>query len=160
MIHLTADIPKDNMSTQNPRYPYTGMHRFPRLRLLYRYSVGGVLAFTFELFLLYLLLPLLPYYFAVPMAFAGATLAQYAVCHWWVFGGSGRAIPLEYTYFILILGSGLMLATLLTAALVEFAGLNVFAARIAAAAVTGLFDFYLNAKFNFRSHAFLRPPQR
>ena len=128
------------------------------LRLLYRYSTSGVISFIFELVLLTILLSTLsiPYYFSVPIAFALATTAQYAICHWWVFKRSGRRIPREYSYFFAILFTGLLWATLLVALLVQTLNLEVYLARILAAVFTGLWSFYLNARFNFRAHPFLR----
>jgi putative flippase GtrA len=125
---------------------------------LYRYSVSGVTSFILELLLLTLLLLALslPYYVAVPLGFAVATTAQWLICHWWVFTRSGRRVPREYSYFFAILFTGLVWATLLVAIFVQTLGLDVYAARILAAVFTGLWSFYLNARFNFRAHAFLR----
>lgn len=126
--------------------------------LFLRYSISGFLSFACELILLYFLLFAFgqPYYYAVPLAFFIATTVQWAICHWWVFRSSGRHLETEYTYFVAILISGLFWTTVLVALLVHFFDLDVLLARIVAGCFTGLWDYYLNARFNFRAHPFLR----
>jgi putative flippase GtrA len=134
------------------------MQRWKQLILLYRYGISGVSSFLLELGVLYVAVQIcgLSYLVAVPLAFVLTTVAQYGICHWWVFRHSGRRMRLEYGYFFLILCSGLVWATLLVALFVQTLGLNVYEARALAGVFTGLWDFYLNARFNFRAHAFLR----
>ena len=129
-----------------------------RLRLFIRYNISSFLTFVLELLVLYVLVQefLLAYYIAVPISFALTTTAQWVMCHWWVFKRSGRRVPIEYVYFWTILLSGLFWATIFVAIFVQLFGLDVYVARIAASPLTGLWDFYLNARFNFRAHPFLQ----
>ena len=128
-----------------------------KLKLFYRYSVSGLVSFALELLVLYALIQLLSwsFYIAVPLAFALTTTAQWVVCHWWVFKKSRRPMEIEYGYFFVILLSGLFWATLLVALFVRAFGMDVYIARILAGPFPGLWDFYLNARFNFRAHPFL-----
>jgi putative flippase GtrA len=128
-----------------------------KLRLFLRYSGSGLVAFLFELGLLYFFIEVLAlhYLIAVSLAFAFAATAQYAVCHWWVFKKSRRSLRVEYEYFLGIRIAGVLLTLVLVALFVQVAGLNIYAARILSSLFTGLFGFYLNARFNFRAHPFL-----
>jgi len=123
-----------------------------------RYSAAGISAFIFELGLLYVLLRLLEgtSYFSVAIAFVIATVFQYGICHLWVFGSSRRPMRIEYIYFASIMLSGLLWAVGLTALFVDVLGISVIISRAISGIFTGLWDFYLNARFNFRAHAFLR----
>ncbi|MDO8552235.1 MAG: GtrA family protein [bacterium] len=123
-----------------------------------RYSAAGLTSLGFELLLLSALLRLLeaPYYISVSIAFVVATIFQYEACHWWVFGSSSRSVSKEYIYFAMILLSGLVLTDGLVILFVNTFGLSVVMARLIVAVFVGLWDFYLNARFNFRVHAFLR----
>jgi len=129
-----------------------------QLKFFYRYSVSGIASFALELGVLYVCIQgfALSFYIAVPLAFVLTTTAQWIICHWWVFKRSGRKADVEYVYFFTILFSGLILTTLLVALFVQTFGLDVYIARIIASPLTGLWDFYLNARFNFRAHPFLR----
>lgn len=123
-----------------------------------RYSAAGLASLGFELVLLYGLLHFLnvPYYVSVSIAFIVSTIVQYGVCHLWVFGNSGRPLQTEYVYFASILLTGLLLTNVLVILFVNVFAMSVVLARLASGIFTGLWDFYLNARFNFRAHAFLR----
>ena len=131
---------------------------FQECKFFLRYSAAGLTALGFELLLLGALLKFFsaPYYVSVAISFVVSTVAQYGVCHWWVFGSSRRPLQTEYTYFALILLSGLLLTDGLVVLFVSILGMDVILARLISAVFVGLWDFYLNARFNFRVHAFLR----
>ena len=126
--------------------------------IFFRYSVAGITSLGFELLLLGALLKFFfaPYYISVAIAFVTATVFQYGACHLWVFGSSKRPMPQEYMYFALILLSGLLLTDGLVVLFVNMFGMAVIVARLIVSVFVGLWDFYLNARFNFRVHAFLR----
>ena len=135
------------------------MNKFLKECIIFaRYSASGISAFVFELGLLYGLLRFLnvPYYVSVAIAFVIATVFQYGICHWWVFGNSRRPVRIEYIYFASIMATGLLLAVGLTALFVNVFAMSIIVARTISSLFTGLWDFYLNARFNFRAHAFLR----
>jgi putative flippase GtrA len=126
--------------------------------LLFRYSAVGVLAFILELGMLYALLRVLsaPYYVSVAIAFVVSIVLQYAATHAWVFEYSGRRMRIEFFYFGFILITGLALTIALVMLFVTEFHMNVVAARTISGIFTGLWDFYLNARFNFRARTFLR----
>ena len=131
---------------------------FQECKFFLRYSVAGLTSLGFELLLLGVLLKYFsaPYYVSVAIAFVIATVFQYGACHLWVFGSSKRPMRQEYLYFALILLSGLLLTDGLVVLFVNMFGLAVLVARLIVSVFVGLWDFYLNARFNFRVHAFLR----
>lgn len=127
-----------------------------KLSLFLGYNTSSFVTFLLELGVLYICLngAHLSYYLAVPVAFITTTLVHYAICHLWVFDLSGRTLPFEYGYFMFILGSGLLWTLLLVALLVQAFGMGVIIARVLAGIFTSIWNFYLNARFNFRSRSF------
>lgn len=130
---------------------------FDRLILLVRYSAVGVAAFIFELAMLYALLHYVsaPYYVSVAIAFIVSITVQYAATHVWVFEQSGRNLTAEFLFFSLILITGLILTEGLVILFVNLFVINAVIARTLSGTFTGLWDFYLNARFNFKASAFL-----
>jgi len=130
-----------------------------QLLLLVRYGISGLVSFGCELVVLWLLQAqfTLPTYTNIALAFALTTIVQWVICHAWVFKRSRRAPELEYWYFFLILTSGLVIATLISEAFILSGISSVLLARTLSGPFTALWDFYLNARFNFRAHPFLRP---
>jgi len=128
------------------------------LTLLVRYSAAGITFFIIELTLLHILLSetTFPYYVSVGIAFVISITGQYGFCHWWVFQRSKRRMDVEYFYFAFILVSGLIIAVGLVSFLVQTFAISVILARAISGIFTGLWDFYLNARFNFRAHPFLK----
>ena len=129
---------------------------FKKLILFIRYSISGGISFLLELGVLYILAfqLLLPYYFSVPIAFFLTTTVQFAIVHLWVFSRSRRKVEIEYEYFVLILLSGLVLATGLVAVFTALFNLDPVTARLTSGVFTGLWSFYLNARYNFRARLF------
>lgn len=127
-----------------------------RFVLFVRYDVSGVSAFLAELVLLYVFLNTLGWslYMAVPVSFAITATIQWSICHLWVFSNSHRPARTEYAYFVSILLSGLVFATVFVALLVHFFAIDPIIARILSGTFTGLWGFYLNAHYNFRSKSF------
>jgi putative flippase GtrA len=135
------------------------MHHLTQMAALFiRYTAAGVIAFIFELILLNILLETssLPYYASVGIAFTVSLTLLYVACHLWVFQRSGRKVPVEYGYFFLILVTGLLITLVIVTALVDLFDMNILLARMLSAVVSGTWGFYLNGKFNFRAHPFLR----
>ncbi len=129
-----------------------------QLGLLVRYGISGLVSFGCELIVLWLLQTTLtlPTYINISVAFSLTTVVQWVICHAWVFKRSGRTPELEYGYFLLILTSGMVVATLISEAFISNGVSNVLLARILSGPFSALWDFYLNARFNFRAHSFLR----
>lgn len=130
--------------------------------LFIRYSSCGLVSFFVELSLLYTFSYslLLPYYIAVPAAFFTATTLQYSLCHWWVFKRTKRSVKFEYAYFMIILFSGMMWSLILVTLFINLFAVNVVVARMMAGCFTGVWNFYLNARFNFRAHALVHPHRK
>lgn len=128
-----------------------------KLTLYLGYNASSFGTFLLELGVLYLCATAvhLPYYLAVIVAFVSTTLVHYAICHVWVFDRSGRAMSFEYGYFMSVLGSSLLWTLLLVIFFVQLFGIPVIAARILAGVFTSVWNFYLNARFNFRERSFL-----
>jgi putative flippase GtrA len=124
--------------------------------LLVRYSAVGIAAFIFELGMLYILLHYssAPYYVSVAIAFVASITVQYAATHIWVFEESGRRLTAEFLFFSIILITGLMLTEGLVILFVNVLLVNAVVARTLSGTFTGLWDFYINARFNFRSRSF------
>ena len=122
-----------------------------KILLALRYDASSFFTFLLELLVLYLSLHFasMPYIFAVPFAFLTTTLVHYAICHVWVFTKSCRSLPAEYTYFMGILLTGLLWTILLVAFFVQIFNMDVVVARIVAGIFTSMWNFYLNARFNF-----------
>ena len=122
-----------------------------KILLALRYDASSFFTFLLELLVLYLSLHFaaMPYILAVPLAFLTTTLVHYAICHVWVFTKSCRSLPAEYTYFMGILLTGLLWTILLVAFFVQIFNMDVVVARIVAGIFTSMWNFYLNARFNF-----------
>lgn len=135
---------------------------FQEFILLARYSTAGIIFFIIELGLLQLFLSstALPYYVSVGLAFVISITGQYAICHWWVFQRSKRRMEVEYAYFVFILITGLLIAVGVVSLLVQTFAISVMLARTISGIFSGLWDFYINARFNFHAHPFLRPHNR
>lgn len=116
------------------------------------YTASGVVTTGLEFVILYVLLTGLGlgYVVAVPTAYIVTTLLHYVICHFLVFHPSGRPPWLEFSYFVVILLLGAGLNSLLVSFGVEVLALNVYVARVASGALIMLFNYYANARYNFR----------
>jgi putative flippase GtrA len=127
---------------------YTIRHR---VRFV-QYTFFGVLAFGFDLLLLFTLnnfLGLL-YYLAVPIAFVIATSTHYALLRTFVYHDSTRALGEGYALFLAIMISNVLAITLLVALLVEYTAITLYPARMIIGTLFGLLSFFLNSRYNFK----------
>ena len=127
---------------------YTLRHR---VRFV-QYTAIGLVAFSFDLLLLYLLTTYAtaPYWVAVPLAFLVATSTHYVFLRILVYHDSVRPLGEGYALFLLIMCSNALVVTGLVVVLVEYLGASVYIARIGVAGLVGIGSFFLNAKFNFK----------
>lgn len=127
-------------------YTYTHRVRFVK------YSVFGVLAFSFDLLLLYFFNTyfVLPYYLAVPIAFVIATSTHYAMLRALVYHDSVRPLGEGYALFLLIMCLNALFITLLVSGLVELLATPLYPARIGVGTLFGLISFFLNSRYNFK----------
>lgn len=128
-----------------------------KILLALRYDASSFFTFLLELGVLYLCTEVasISYLIAVPIAFITTTFVHYAICHVWVFTRSCRSLPAEYTYFMSILFSGLLWTLVLVIFFVHVFAIDVLLARIFAGIFTSVWNFYLNARFNFHIPLFL-----
>ena len=108
--------------------------------------------FAFSIFLLYVLYDLLglQYYLAVILSFGLGAAGHYFGARILVFGDGGRSVPMGLAYFLVIVVADAALITVGTTLLVEYAGADVYWARIGMGLLAGLTNFFLNARYNFR----------
>jgi putative flippase GtrA len=120
--------------------------------MLIRNTAVSCVVFTFNLFLLWLLVeqasaPKLP---AAALAFLTGNSLQYAFGRAWVFRGTDRGLAAGYVYFLINAGVGLVITLVLFAALLRFTPINYLVARTIVSVFAGLAMFALNATLNFR----------
>lgn len=127
---------------------YTVRHR---VRFM-QYTLLGILAFSFDLVLLYIGNTYLafPYYVSVPVAFVIATSTHYALLRTYVYHDSVRPVGEGYAFFLLIMCTNAAVITLLVSGLVEFAKIDLYPARIGVGTLFGLVSFFLNSRYNFK----------
>lgn len=118
-----------------------------------KYSAVGIISFLLDLALLTLLVEKfsVPYQAAVPAAFFVITSLQHYANRHLVFSPSARHYSAEYLYFIAIAIVAGAIVTGATMLFVEYFGFSVYAGRIFASGLGGLWSFYVNARFNFRA---------
>lgn len=128
------------------------MHYVAHIKRFLGYAASGSLTTLAELVFLNALLSAthLPYYFAVPIAFATFTTIHYLVCRYVIFGPSPRPVVVEYAYFVTILFSGMLLTTTIVTLFVEFVYPNPLIGRVLAGVFVVFWDYNMNVRFNFR----------
>lgn len=121
-------------------------------KLFVRNSVASVVAFAFDLALLWLLVQEVHVndLIAVSVAFLLAMTLHYVLSRIWVFRGTERGVASGYAYFIINAVIGLTVTLALFAVMTRLTGLHFLASRALASVVAGIVVFFLNAIFNFR----------
>lgn len=135
--------------------PYTvPMHLGTLARTLLRYMVPGFLTFLIDLGLLQAFIVYLNWHYlpAAIVAFWGGTSVNYVVARRWVFAGATRPLLSGYAYFMTFAAAGTGLTAMFMAIFVELAGFAPLPARVATAAIVGLWNFLTNFYINFRMH--------
>ena len=121
-------------------------------KLFVRNAVASIVAFAFDLALLWLLVQEVHVndLIAVSVAFLLAMTLHYALSRIWVFRGTERGVASGYAYFFINAVIGLTLTLALFAVMTRLTGLHFLASRALASVVAGIVVFFLNAIFNFR----------
>ena len=121
-------------------------------KLFVRNAVASVVAFAFDLALLWLLIKEVGIndLIAVSLAFLLAMTLHYVLSRIWVFRGTERGVASGYAYFIINAVIGLTVTLALFAIMTRLTGLHFLASRALASVVAGIVVFFLNAIFNFR----------
>lgn len=124
----------------------------PALRRFSRYASIGVLALSFDLAFLYFLTSILgvAYYVSTPIAFLIATSGNYVFNRLHTFRGTTRSWHGGYAYFISMALSGAAITTAGVVALVSYASLPYFVARVLVAGVVGFGNYLFNLYVNFK----------
>lgn len=120
--------------------------------LFVRNSVASIVAFAFDLALLWLLIQEVHIndLVAVSVAFLLAMTLHYVLARIWVFRGTDRGVASGYAYFVMNAVIGLTVTLALFAVMTRLTGLHFLASRAVASVVAGIVVFFLNAIFNFR----------
>ena len=123
-----------------------------RFQRLLKYSLVGVTTFLFDLSLLWILTDFihLNYLLAAFIAFFVAVSINYFVSRHKVFKSSERGLREGYLYFLLIVSAGVLIMLGLMYVFVSLLHLNILIARTIVAGFVGLFNFFVNDKFNFK----------
>jgi putative flippase GtrA len=127
---------------------YTIRHR---VRFV-KYTGLGIVAFSVDLSLLFLLQSILAvtYWIAVPLAFISATTLHYTLLRALVYRDSIRTLSTGYALFLSIMCANAFIITLLVSGLVEYTTLTLYPARILVGTLFGLVSFFLNSRYNFK----------
>lgn len=118
-----------------------------------KYSGFGILAFTFELVILFVCVEHigLSYRAAVPAAFLIATSLQYVAIRTMVFHDTMRYSGHGVAYFFFIMGTNAFLTTMSVTALVEVFGASLYPARIIVGTLLGILSYFLHSRYNSRA---------
>lgn len=87
---------------------------------------------------------------AAAISFLFGTTLHYVFGRTWIFRGTERGVATGYAYFLGNAGLGLVVTTVLFAAMIEFTSVHYLIARVLVSIVAGLMMFLLNAILNFR----------
>ena len=87
---------------------------------------------------------------AAAIGFVIANTLHYALGRAWIFRGSSRGVGSGYALFLVNSGVGLVVTTVLYAALLATTPMNYLVARVLVSLLAGLVVFVLNAALNFR----------
>ncbi len=89
------------------------------------------------------------YYSAVPVAFAIGSVIHYFIVRKYLFHSTTRSVEAGLFIFVVINLLDALLVTASVALLVEYGHVNLYVARTEAALVIGIFNYILNARYNF-----------
>jgi putative flippase GtrA len=129
---------------------------WPALKRFLHYSLIGLGTFLFDLALLTSLTRFGGFnpVWTAGVSFLVAVSINYALSRHYIFIGTTRGHKTGYPYFILIAGVGLLFVTGSMYVLVTRLGWYYLVARVAIAAVTGIWNYTMNLFFNFKVAGF------
>lgn len=119
---------------------------------LVAYGLWGLASFALGLLSLVLFYNVLAidYWLAVPLSVGVNLVAHYTACHFLVFTHTKRSFDVGLIIFATIGVLEIGLITGLVTVLVEYAGTDVYWARISAGTVAAVVGFWANGKYNFK----------
>ncbi len=120
----------------------------------WKYSAVGISTFLFDIFLIFLFKEFLQFndVTAIALGFGIAISINFLLSYYWVFKGTSRHRVTGYLYFIGIAFFGACIVLSGTYLLHEYAGMNLYYARILVAGVAGIVNFFINTMYNFKVH--------
>ena len=120
--------------------------------MLVRNTVVSCFVFGIGLVVLWALVTYagVPKVIAAGIGFVIANSLHYVLGRAWIFRGSDRGVGSGYALFLINSGVGLLVTTVLYAALLAATHMNYLVARALVSLVAGLVVFVLNASLNFR----------
>lgn len=132
-----------------------GLPIFEKEKAIFRfikYSFFGTSTFLIDLFLLFLLKEIFDIYYiiAAGISFIFAISLHYALVRGFVFTETRRHFESGYIIFIAIALSGLFLLSGLMFVMVDLLGIQYLIARVLISGIVGLWDYFLNSRFNFK----------
>jgi putative flippase GtrA len=122
------------------------------LKRFFKYALVGGSTFALDLLLLFLFTHVFGwhYLFATGIAFLTAVSINYLLSRRFVFKGTLRSVHAGYVGFLSIAALGLLWVTGLMFVCVEYLGWGYLPARVAVAAVVGIWNYLLNLYVNFK----------
>lgn len=117
-----------------------------------KFAFVGFLMFLVNIVALYVLREWdhVHYYIAVPAAFVLGSIVHYFIVRKYIFAGTERHVHEGLVYFLLLSLLDAAIVTIGVTFLVEEWYINLYVARTAMAAVGGIVNYFLNARYNFR----------
>lgn len=122
------------------------------IKRILKYATTSGIAFSLDLFLLYLFVEFLGFYYllAAGIAFTMAHSTNYIMQRKWGFKETKTNLLKAYTYFFCFGILGIFMTLFLLALLVENFGINYILGRIIIAFSIGLFNFIFNYTITFK----------
>lgn len=145
MVHCDAGKFLDTITT-------LGGYANPQVTQFLRYTVTASSSFVLDLILLWVLTELFHVYYlvSVGLAFAVAVSVNYVTSRAYAFEESSRGLFDGYVRFIGIALVGIGIIMLSVHSLVETLGFPYLVARIMVGCVAGVWNYTMNAYWNFR----------
>lgn len=118
---------------------------------LIRYSIVGILSFSIDLLLLYLITDKIGFFYlgSATISFILATTFNYILNRKWGYRETKRSNTFAYSSFFLVNLTGLIIVLSLLALFVEVFQFHYILSRIFAGLIAGLIDFLLNTIITF-----------
>jgi len=134
------------------RFVTLGGHANARTEQFLRYSVTGISSFGLDLLILRVLTETFHVYYLVSavIAFIIGVSVNYITSREYAFRGSSRGLAGGYARFLGIALAGVVIIVLSMSALVENFGVPYMIARVIVACFVGVWNFTMNAFWNFR----------
>ena len=153
-LQSTFNLDQAEISTQSRTNPGL-LRRLLSARvgaMLLRNTVVSCAVFGIGLIVLWALVTYLgaPKVVAAGIGFVIANSLHYVLGRAWIFRGTTRDVGSGYALFLVNSGVGLLVTTVLYAALLEATHMNYLVARALVSLLAGLVVFVLNAALNFR----------